>query len=53
MLEEFAEILDSARESCPDPLKPRADEAAAQVLGIEKDPERRSLTPAFASWAAR
>ena len=38
MLEEFAEILDSARESLPDPLKPRADEAAAQVLGIEKDP---------------
>ena len=38
MLEEFAEILDSARESLPDPLKQRADEAAAQVLGIEKDP---------------
>ncbi|HEY4883463.1 MAG TPA: methyltransferase domain-containing protein [Myxococcales bacterium] len=38
MLEEFAEILDSARESLPDPLKPRADEAATQVLGIEKDP---------------
>ncbi|HEY4770006.1 MAG TPA: methyltransferase domain-containing protein [Myxococcales bacterium] len=38
MLEEFAEILDSARESLPDRLKPRADEAAAQVLGIEKDP---------------
>ena len=38
MLEEFAEILDSARESLPDPLKARVDEAAAQVLGIEKDP---------------
>jgi ubiquinone/menaquinone biosynthesis C-methylase UbiE len=38
MLEGFAEILDSARESLPDSLMPRVDAAAAQVLGIEKDP---------------
>jgi len=38
MLEEFAEILDSARESLPDRLRPRADEACAQVRGIEGDP---------------
>jgi SAM-dependent methyltransferase len=37
MLREFAEILDSARESLPEALKARADEAASQVLGIEKD----------------
>ncbi len=38
MLEEFAGILDSARESLPAHLKPRADEAFAQVLDLEKDP---------------
>src|SRR5436853_477666 len=38
MLEEFAEILDSARESLPASLKARADEARAQILGLERDP---------------
>ena len=37
MLEEFAEILDSARESLPASLKARADEARAQILGLERD----------------
>ena len=31
-------ILDSARESLPAKLRGRVDEAAAQVLGIERDP---------------
>ena len=38
MLEEFAGILDSARESLPAHLKPRAAEAFAQVVDLEKDP---------------
>ncbi len=38
MLQEFAEILDSARDSLPDRLKRRVDEAAAQVTGLEQDP---------------
>jgi len=38
MLQEFAEILDSARDSLPERLKRRADEAAAQVTGLEQDP---------------
>jgi ubiquinone/menaquinone biosynthesis C-methylase UbiE len=38
MLEEFAGILDSARESLPPDLKGRADEACAQILGLERDP---------------
>ena len=38
MLEEFAGILDSARESLPERLKAKADEAAAQVLSLENDP---------------
>lgn len=35
MLEEFAEILLSARESLPPALAPRADEAAAQLIALE------------------
>ncbi|MGZ6125904.1 MAG: methyltransferase domain-containing protein [Myxococcales bacterium] len=38
MLEEFAQILDSARESLPQALKSRTDQAMAELLGIEKDP---------------
>ena len=38
MLEEFAEILLSARESLPPLLKARADEACGQVRSIENDP---------------
>jgi hypothetical protein len=38
MLEEFAGILDSARESLPPRLRPRVEEARAQVLGLERDP---------------
>ncbi len=38
MLEEFAEILDSARESLPARLKGRADEACRQLSALEKDP---------------
>jgi ubiquinone/menaquinone biosynthesis C-methylase UbiE len=38
MLAEFAEILDSARESLPVSLRPRADEACAEILGLERDP---------------
>jgi hypothetical protein len=38
MLEEFAGILDSARESLPVSLRARADQACAQILGLEKDP---------------
>ena len=35
MLEEFAEILLSARESLPAPLKARADEGAAQLIALD------------------
>jgi SAM-dependent methyltransferase len=38
MLEEFAEILESARDSMPRGLRGKVDQAAAQVLGIEADP---------------
>jgi ubiquinone/menaquinone biosynthesis C-methylase UbiE len=37
MLEEFAEILDSAREALPPQLKGRADEAMKEVVDLEKD----------------
>ena len=37
MLREFAEILDSARESLPQRLKARADEAIAELMGLAKD----------------
>jgi len=37
MLEEFAGILDSARESLPKALKSRADEAIRELAGLEKD----------------
>lgn len=53
MLEEFAEILDSARESLPDPLKARVDEAAGQVLGIEKDPGASFTYTCFRGRASR
>jgi SAM-dependent methyltransferase len=38
MLEEFADILDSARESLPPALRARADEAYAQIMDLERDP---------------
>ena len=38
MLEEFVAILDSARDSLPEPVRRRVDEAAAQVVALEKDP---------------
>ena len=38
MLEEFVEILDSARDSLPGGLKARADEACAEILSLERDP---------------
>jgi ubiquinone/menaquinone biosynthesis C-methylase UbiE len=38
MLEEFAEILQSAKESLPPRLRPRAEEACSQLMSLEKDP---------------
>ena len=53
MVEEFAEILDSARESLPERLRPRADEARAQLLGIEKDPGASFTYTCFRARASR
>jgi len=53
MLEGFAEILDSARESLSEPLKGRVDEAAAQVLGIERDPGASFTYTCFRARASR
>ena len=38
MLREFAEILESAREALPARLRPRVDEAIAQLMALEQDP---------------
>jgi ubiquinone/menaquinone biosynthesis C-methylase UbiE len=53
MLEEFAGILDSARESLPERLRARADEARAQVLGLEKDPSSSFTYTCFRARASR
>ncbi len=53
MLEEFAEILQSARESLPPPLRGRADEACAQLMALEKDPRGSFTYTCFRARAAR
>jgi hypothetical protein len=53
MLEEFAEILLSARESLPASLRARADEACAQVMSVEKDPGGSFTYTCFRARASR
>src|ERR1700682_188338 len=53
MLQEFAEILESARDALPDPLRALADESAAQVLGLEKDPGASFTSTCFRARAGR
>jgi len=53
MLKEFAEILDSAREALPRSLRPRADEAMRQVLGLEEDPGASFTYTCFRARASR
>jgi ubiquinone/menaquinone biosynthesis C-methylase UbiE len=53
MLEEFGEILDSARESLPAGLRARADEAIGEVLGLEKDPGASFTYTCFRARASR
>jgi ubiquinone/menaquinone biosynthesis C-methylase UbiE len=53
MLEEFGEILDSARESLPPGLKSRTDQAIADLLGIEQDPGASFTYTCFRARASR
>ena len=53
MLEEFGEIILSAKDSLPGELRARADEAAAQVLALEKDPSASILYTCVRARAAR
>ena len=53
MLQEFAEILDSARDSLQERLRARADEARAQVVGIESDPGGSFTYTCFRARASR
>ena len=53
MLEEFAEILLSARASLPAPLKPRADEGAAQLIALDGTPGASFTYTCFRVRAAR
>ena|SRR5438105_1130909 len=53
MLQEFAEILDSARDSLHERLRARADEARAQVVGIESDPGGSFTYTCFRARASR
>jgi ubiquinone/menaquinone biosynthesis C-methylase UbiE len=53
MLEEFAEILDSARESLPETLRPRADEGVSQILALEKTAGATFTYTCFRARAAR
>lgn len=53
MLEEFAAILDSARESFPAGLRPRIDEACAQLIGLEHHPGASLTYTCFRARASR
>lgn len=53
MLEEFAEILLSARESLPEPLRARADESAAELRALEQTPGASFTYTAFRARASR
>ena len=53
MLEEFKEILESAKESLPKRLRGRADEAGAQVLELERDPGASFTYTCFRARASR
>jgi ubiquinone/menaquinone biosynthesis C-methylase UbiE len=53
MLEEFAAILDSARDSLPERLRPRVDEACAQLLALEDDPGASLTYTCFRARASR
>jgi ubiquinone/menaquinone biosynthesis C-methylase UbiE len=53
MLEEFAEILESARESLPERLRARAAEACGQVRSLENDPGASFTYTCFRARASR
>jgi ubiquinone/menaquinone biosynthesis C-methylase UbiE len=46
VLDEFADILRSAKDALPQKLRPRVDEACAQLLGLQREPGS-SLTYTF------
>jgi ubiquinone/menaquinone biosynthesis C-methylase UbiE len=53
MLREFADILDSARESLPEGLKGRADEAIEEIVGLENDAGASFTYTCFRARASR
>jgi ubiquinone/menaquinone biosynthesis C-methylase UbiE len=53
MLEEFAGILDSARDALPERLKPHVDEARAQFLSLERDSGASFTYTCFRARASR